>query len=209
MNNEIQKLSRQQQKHNTRHSIKAVAKEAFLKHGIETTNTREISAKCGVAVGTFFSHFPDKMALVKEIFFEEMDLNLTASLNHLLAETDATPCEFIDEFALELFGFYLEHRQYALLILGEGVFDKGFFHTQLQGIKENIKHRFQKIEVDEESALIFAENMSANFQYVLLDMLASTSINKTPWLRRLQQLNLPFAHIYQNANKRLNNGSET
>jgi len=196
-------MNRHQQKINTRNSIKIIAKQEFLINGINATNTREISAKSGVAVGTFFSHFPDKMTLIKEIFFDEMDITLTSKLNHFFAESNSHPCDFIDNVAIVLFDFYLQHRQYTMIVLGQSLLNRGFFQTQLQGIKDNINQRFQKIEVDEASAHIFAENMVGNFQYVLLEMLASASLNKTPWLRNLQQLNLPFDHIYQNALKRL------
>ena len=64
---------RQQQKANTRAKIKTIAKHAFLTQGIESTSTRYLSDKAGIAVGTLFVHFPDKLSLVKDIFFDEMD----------------------------------------------------------------------------------------------------------------------------------------
>lgn len=196
------KTNRQQQKLKTRKTIKQVAKRAFAENGIEATNTREISAKAGVAVGTFFSHYPDKMSLVKEIFFEEMDANLTSRLHHFLSDENTTPCEFLAAFSTALFDFYLAHRDYSVTIIGQSVLEKGFFQTQLQSMYENIVQRFCSINVDSTSAQIFAENMIANFQYVLLEMFSANSANKTPWLHRLSQLNLPFDHIYQNALKR-------
>lgn len=194
--------SRQQQKLKTRKKIKSVAKKAFSEQGIDATNTREVSARAGVAVGTFFSHFPDKVSLVKEIFFDEMTLSLNTRLDNLLGDTSMNPIEFSNSFSAVLFDFYLEQRQYAIVMLNQSLLQQDFFQVQLQVVQTSIIQRFEAIEVDATSAQIFAENMVANFQYVLLAMLAAQSFNKTPWLQQLNQLNLPFEHIYQNAFRR-------
>lgn len=195
-------MNRQQQKAHTRQTLKTIAKQAFSENGIDATNTREISAKAGVAVGTFFSHFPDKMVLVKEIFFDQMDEQLTSELNSLFAESHMHPCEFINDAAEILFSFYLQHRNYTLAVLEKSLLDNGFLQTQLQQLEDNTSQRFQRIQVDVISADIFAKNMVSNFQYVLLDMLASKSLQPDAWLTSLSELNLPFNHIYQNALKR-------
>ncbi|TBR44980.1 TetR/AcrR family transcriptional regulator [Marinomonas agarivorans] len=197
-----QKNNRQQQKLKTRKAIKSVAKKAFTDKGIEATNTREVSAKAGVAVGTFFSHFPDKMSLVKEIFFEEMTLAIDSRLDVLLNDFDLEPTDFSISCASLLFDFYLAHREYTMVVMNESLLQQGFLQTQLDTLKTSLCARFEAIDVDANSATIFSNNMMANFQYVLLAMLSAESSNKAIWIQELRQLNLPFEHIYQNALKR-------
>ena len=194
--------SRQQQKANTRSKLKQVAKASFLKQGIEATNTRAISAQAEVAVGTFFAHFPDKMTLIKEIFFDEMDASLHQSANELSTSPKPHPCDFLYHYSQNLFDFYLEYREFTLLVLGQSLLQKGFFQTQLQVLTQGVMQRFDEVGVDESSSRIFAENMVANFQQVLLDMLASQAETKNAWLTRLLQLNRPFEHMYQTAEER-------
>lgn len=194
--------SRQQQKANTRSKLKRVAKHSFLAKGIEATNTRAISAEAEVAVGTFFAHFPDKMSLIKEIFFDEMDASLHLSANELATTPKPNPCDFLYHYSHNLFDFYLEYREFTLLVLGQSLLQKGFFQAQLQVLTQGVMQRFSAVGVDEASSRIFAENMIANFQQVLLDMLASQGETKNAWLTRVLQLNRPFEHMYQTAEGR-------
>lgn len=194
--------SRQKQKANTRSKLKKVAKASFLKQGIDATNTRSISASAEVAVGTFFAHFPDKMSLIKEIFFDEMDASLHLSANELVLLPKPHPCDFLYHYAHNLFDFYLEYREFTLLVLGQSLLQKGFFQAQLLVLTQGVMQRFDDVGVDESSSRIFAENMTANFQQVLLDMLASQGDSKVAWLTRLLQLNRPFEHMYQTAEER-------
>ncbi len=41
--------------------------ELFASQGTERVNTNSIARRAGLAVGTFYSHFPDKYALLREI----------------------------------------------------------------------------------------------------------------------------------------------
>lgn len=193
---------RQKQKANTRSKLKKVAKQSFLTLGIEATNTRAISAQAEVAVGTFFAHFPDKMTLIKEIFFDEMDASLHQAANELATSAKPHPCDFLYHYAHTLFDFYLAYREFTHLVLGQSLLQKGFFQTQLQVLTQGVMFRFDEVGVDESSSRIFAENMVANFQQVLLDMLASKAESKNAWLTRLLQLNRPFEHMYQTAQER-------
>mgnify|MGYP000333126168 CR=1 FL=1 len=199
--------SRHQQKAQTRSKLKKVAKQSFLTLGIEATNTRAISAQSEVAVGTFFAHFPDKMTLIKEIFFDEMDASLHQAANELATSAKPHPCDFLYHYAHTLFDFYLQYREFTHLVLGQSLLQKGFFQTQLQVLTQGVMLRFDEVGVDESSSRIFAENMVANFQQVLLDMLASQADVKNAWLTRLQLLNRPFEHMYQTALARVQSES--
>lgn len=194
--------TRQKQKANTRSKLKKIAKASFLTNGIDATNTRAISADAKVAVGTFFAHFPDKMCLIKEIFFDEMDSSLHQSANELATSPKHHPCEFLYHYSHNLFDFYLEYREFTHLVLGQSLLKKGFFQTQLHVLTQGVMQRFDNVGVDESSSRIFAENMVANFQQVLLDMMASQAESKNAWLTRLLMLNKPFDHMYQTAEGR-------
>lgn len=52
-------------------AIKDYAKELFAQKGFKDTNISEITAKAGMAVGTFYNYYPSKEKLFMEIYSEE------------------------------------------------------------------------------------------------------------------------------------------
>lgn len=60
-------LPRQQRKRQTRAALKRAALHCFAQSGIEATAIAAINAQAGVAHGTFYVHFPDKTALLREL----------------------------------------------------------------------------------------------------------------------------------------------
>lgn len=187
---------RQQQKQQTRSKIKAIAKQAFLSQGIAATSTRYLSQQAGIAVGTLFVHFPDKMALVKDIFFDEMDVALRAGAQ---AQSNCvSPIEYLTQMAQVLFSFYDDYAEFTREVLLDSVVTGGFHTKQISVITDGIVRRFQQVGVDDKTAHIFAQNMVANYWFVLLESMPKGQLGKTA-LDRINSLNLPFEVSYQNA----------
>ncbi|NLQ18615.1 TetR/AcrR family transcriptional regulator [Marinomonas sp. M1K-6] len=190
---------RQQQKANTRSKIKAIAKQAFLTQGIEATSTRYLSDQAGIAVGTLFVHFPDKLSLVKDIFFDEMDLALRAAV--IAQKASASPIDYLLQMAQVLFDFYDQYAEFTRQVLFDSLAKGGFHTNQMMVISEGIVKRFKQIGVDEKTANIFAENMIANYWFVLLSAVPKGVLGQDA-IEHLQRMNLPFEMSYRNALKK-------
>jgi AcrR family transcriptional regulator len=58
---------KQKRAEETREKIVAAATELFSRDGYHTTSSKKIAKAAGVAVGSFYNHFPDKKSLLFEI----------------------------------------------------------------------------------------------------------------------------------------------
>lgn len=189
---------RKEQKANTRAKIKSVAKDAFLTKGIEATSTRYLSQKSGIAVGTLFVHFPDKLSLVKDIFFEEMDSALRAGA--VSQKVCSSPIDYLLQMAQVLFDFYDAYAEFTQQILLDSIVKGGFHTNQMAVISDGIVSRFKQAGVDKKTAEIFSENMVSNYWYVLLNSLPTGTLGQAS-INQLKRLNLPFEVSYNNAVK--------
>lgn len=190
---------RVQQKANTRAKIKQVAKQAFFQQGVEVTTTREISRLAGVAVGTFFVHFPDKLDLVKEIYFDALDETLSASVGQ--HQPTKSPTEYLSQIVSTLFPFYEKYDEFTRVIMMDSVLNGGFHSQQIASIKQGVAKRFEAVGVDTKTASIFSENMTANYWLVFMECLPTKSFTSPAVLQRLETLNLPFKVSFDNAAK--------
>ena len=190
---------RQQQKANTRSKIKIIAKQAFLTQGIEATSTRHLSEQAGIAVGTLFVHFPDKLALVKDIFFDEMDAALRAAV--VDQKPSSSPIDYLLQMAQALFDFYDKFAEFTRQVLLDSLAKGGFHTKQMTVITDGIVKRFKQVGVDDKTACIFAENMIANYWFVLLNGVPKGELGQTA-IDQLQRMNLPFDVSYRNALKK-------
>ncbi|TYL48136.1 TetR/AcrR family transcriptional regulator [Marinomonas sp. IMCC 4694] len=189
---------RQQQKTNTRTKIKTIAKHAFLSQGIEATSTRHLSDQAGIAVGTLFVHFPDKLSLVKDIFFDEMDAALRVAV--VAQKVSASPIDYLLQMAQVLFDFYDEYAEFTRQVLLDSLATGGFHTKQMAVISDGIVKRFKQVGVDEKTASIFAENMLANYWFVLLTGMPNNLLGEAA-VAHLNRMNLPFEMSYRNALK--------
>ena len=71
---------RQRQKEETRQALLHAARKVLAARGLAGTTTREIAAEAGVAVGTFFVHFPDVGALVDALLDVHVEQALARAL---------------------------------------------------------------------------------------------------------------------------------
>lgn len=188
---------RVQQKANTRAKIKQVAKQAFFQQGVEVTTTREISRLAGVAVGTFFVHFSDKLDLVKEIYFDALDEALSASVGQ--HPPTSSPTEYLAQIVSTLFPFYEKYLEFTRVVTTDSVLNGGFHTQQMTSIKHGVAKRFEAVGVDPKTALIFSENMVANYWLVFMECLPNNAFTAATVSQRLDTLNLPFKISFDNA----------
>jgi AcrR family transcriptional regulator len=120
MNNpdEIQGL-REQKKVEKLERILAAGRELFTENGYDGTTTRAISERAGIATGTLFSYFPDKRALLVQIFAMDID----QAVGHAFATLPDAP--LVDR-AIYLFGacfdYYSRDLRLARAVIKEMLF---------------------------------------------------------------------------------------
>lgn len=56
----------------TRRMLVAAATELFAERGLHAVTTAQIARKAGVATGTYYLHFPDKLALFRALVFDAL-----------------------------------------------------------------------------------------------------------------------------------------
>jgi len=188
---------REQQKANTRAKIKNAARKAFHEFGIEATTTREISRLSNVAVGTFFVHYADKLELVKEIYFDDMDEALSSSVGQL--SPTPSPALYLKKKKKILFPFYSDYIESTRHIVADSINHGGFHTQQMQSISQGVSKRFADAGIDAKTAQLFAENMMANYWLVFMECLPKNEFSNSSVIERLEGLNLPFKISFENA----------
>ncbi len=73
-----QRLSRQDQKQETRLRLLAAAQELFAQKGMEGTSIEEISDAAGYTRGAFYAHFPHKEAVMRDLIQTGFDSDRAA-----------------------------------------------------------------------------------------------------------------------------------
>lgn len=76
------RIPKQQRGIDTRERIVTAALELFSKNGYHRTNAKQIAARAGVAVGSFYAYFKDKRDLFKAAL-EEFDRTITGRIESL------------------------------------------------------------------------------------------------------------------------------
>jgi len=114
---------RQQQKARTRALILDAARTLFEEHGFDGTTMRAVAAEAEVGLGTIFSHFPDKAALLVAALLEDL-----AKEDHRILETlprDAPIRDQIMHFARAGFGYWCRRPALSATLLREWWFIRG------------------------------------------------------------------------------------
>lgn len=81
--------SREERKQLTRATLQAAALSCFAQHGLAATSVRTITGSAGVALGTFYVHFPSKEALLDELL-SELNAGLVEALAHLWPDPETS-----------------------------------------------------------------------------------------------------------------------
>ena len=102
---------RQQQKQETKELILKTAMFQFEKKGFGKTTIRDIASEAGIAVGTIFSHFQDKVALLCEILFDALEQEIENARKSLPANLPIY--DQFNHFARQFYGFWLQRTDLA------------------------------------------------------------------------------------------------
>ena len=114
---------RQQQKAETRALILNSARDLFEELGFERATMRAVAAAAGVGLGTIFSHFPDKSALLVAALLDDLaeeDRKILATF-----PADAPVREQIMHFARAGFGYWCRRPALSATLLREMYFIRG------------------------------------------------------------------------------------
>jgi AcrR family transcriptional regulator len=83
----------------------SAAREAFAEGG-ESTALEEIARRAGVGIGTLYRHFPNRQALLEELYVTELD-EICRSASEL---ADADPWEALREWFERMIGYLTTKR---------------------------------------------------------------------------------------------------
>lgn len=125
-------MSRKQQKQHTKQKIIDTATSLFKEHGFEKVSTRKIATACNIAVGTVFSHFSDKDSLIKAIFHQAIDEQLTQYCQQ--AESTQSGLSYFLGMADVFYRFYQQDRAFSLTLLKSSLSDMNYFEAQMESL---------------------------------------------------------------------------
>ncbi|WP_136246972.1 TetR/AcrR family transcriptional regulator [Halomonas borealis] len=108
----------------TRARIREAAWALFAERSFASTTTREIARRAGVADGTVFSHYPNKIDILREGM--EGQLNGIAK-TFLASWTGGSEREALIELASLFYRYYFEHIALSRSLLKEALWDLDHF----------------------------------------------------------------------------------
>ncbi|KPH64862.1 TetR/AcrR family transcriptional regulator [Pseudoalteromonas sp. NEC-BIFX-2020_002] len=116
----------------TRHKILDSAWLLFLNQGYEQTSTRQIANNAGVATGTVFSHFENKIDLLKAGMHQQIGTIIMQS-----KETDVqhSPRLKLHHYAQPLFEFYCSNIEFSKILISDMIWQTEFFELQINDFK--------------------------------------------------------------------------
>ena len=161
----------------TRSRILSAAWQLFTENGYEKTSTRDISSAAGVATGTVFSHFPNKLDLLKS--------GLEVQLSTLLVETakldtSTTPVDRLLHFASALYPFYLSQREFSKVLFKEILWQSQSLDPQLNAFK-------LQLVFGDENKLVYADLLMDIYFMTLLAGLNDSNENEISLIAKLKE----------------------
>lgn len=168
---------RQEQKNQTRFTIRESAKQLFNKQGFEGTTSRQIAKQAGVALGTIFVHFKDKNAILEDILFEDIESVVQQAFTTLSQEKSTV--KQLKHLAQALYSYYLKQPELSLMLLQNSLFkpeENAEFSYQVKqfinAITQLIKQGQQNAHVNQsKDASLLATTFMATYLFVLMGLL--------------------------------------
>ncbi|SCZ52238.1 TetR/AcrR family transcriptional regulator [Thiohalomonas denitrificans] len=132
-------MKRKQQMTQTRQAILSAAKQLFAEKGFEGTTIRAVAVRAGVGTGTVNLHFPDKISLLGEAIYEDIEAILQ---RHSLPE--GAPLDVrLGELVRPLFEYYARQPALSRVLVKESLMMRGQwgqrFDQQLQTFTGSMK----------------------------------------------------------------------
>ncbi|MBB1332487.1 MULTISPECIES: TetR/AcrR family transcriptional regulator [unclassified Pseudoalteromonas] len=115
----------------------------FLEQGYAHTSTREIAKAANVAVGTVFSHFENKIDLLKAGMQQQID-----TIIHQTSLTDRqhAPRLKLRHYALPLFEFYCNNIEFSKILISDMIWQAAFFEQQMSEFKKRLFNEQQEFD---------------------------------------------------------------
>ncbi|CAM4287405.1 TetR/AcrR family transcriptional regulator [Pseudoalteromonas ostreae] len=115
----------------------------FLEQGYAHTSTREIAKAANVAVGTVFSHFENKIDLLKAEMQQQID-----TIIHQASLTDCqhAPRLKLRHYALPLFEFYCNNIEFSKILISDMIWQAAFFEQQMNEFKKRLFNEQQEFD---------------------------------------------------------------
>ena len=107
----------------------------FLQQGYEQTSTREIAKAANVATGTVFSHFENKIDLLKAGMQQQIDEIIHQSS---LTDNQHAPRLKLRHYALPLFEFYCNNSEFSKILISDMIWQSAFFEQQMNEFKQRL-----------------------------------------------------------------------
>lgn len=145
MNSSIGKRERTKQLN--RQTILKAAREVFLEMGYEGCNVRDIIRRTGLAAGTFYNYYPDKLSVFKALL-DDFISGLSEKL-HGIREQARTLEEFVTESYLIFYqGIAADPVSYELSRRNEAVvgniYESGIMETVQSILKQDIEEAIER-----------------------------------------------------------------
>ena len=162
-------------KEQTQAKILSSAWQLFLQDGYEQTSTRDIAKAAKVANGTVFSHYPNKISLLKAGLESQLDEILKkAQKADKTKDAKARMCHYA-EF---LFAFYMSQKEFSRTLFKEIMWQQEELTAQLNTFKAGLIH-------DNDASMLHAEVIVDIYFMTLLEGLNQASSTPESMLQRL------------------------
>lgn len=139
---------RDRQKADTRALILKTATSQFEQTGYRKTTIRSIAGEAGIAVGTIFSHFPDKFALLCAVLYGDLSRETTTALQTIPA--DRPIHEQFNHCAGYFFRYWLSKKDLAQAFFTEYSFSMSDwsqrFDNQIKGFLDYFVTRLEEMK---------------------------------------------------------------
>lgn len=155
------------------------ARRAFETDGYEQASLRAIADDAGVAVGTLFNYFPDKLSLLRDALY--CDLEAVVADVQSTAGTAQSFEALCTEIARRFYSYYCQRPELSLVLLRGSMFDTGpragDFREQVQRVALFMGNELRRLQRDgavgphaDPEAIVIA--FLSHYYFVLMSQLA-------------------------------------
>lgn len=135
--------TRAQQKQETRQLILYTAKSLFLEKGYEETTMRAIAKTAGIAIGTTFTHFPDKPSLLAATLYEDMETVLKDAYES--QPEDSSLLEMLVHPIRKIYTHFAKTPELSKTWVRETMFLKGYWGNMIDEQFERSADRIKQL----------------------------------------------------------------
>ncbi|MBD3165734.1 TetR family transcriptional regulator [bacterium] len=140
---EAGRTRREKQKAETRTQILESARRLFAEKGYRQATIRDVAGEAGVALGTIFTHFPDKEALLSAALIDELDRDFQRSWETIPVETGIR--EQMLHLAVEGYRSWLNRSNRDRELLRKICFTQGPARDELKFIDRGAVEQMQRL----------------------------------------------------------------